>query len=288
MLRGAVLFDRTTPGDIHSIYVLQAGAERRLTEPGAYQLGRLSPDHRVILVIPGGDLPSPITGGTLDLDGTHFRRLPSKDLTLNLLPSAWSPDGTRIAFIGWDDTDPSRTGVYTARAFDGGQLIRVTNRPGRLDDVPLDYSPDGQWLLIYRSAQPDPDPHIGGSLWTVRVDGTDARQINGSAHPADWARWSPDGRKILFATERMAAVGAVWTVSPDGSDLRQLFTDPGGGFPITPTWSPDGSQILFALDPINDEFQHPDNGFEVINADGSDAARVAGTSGFSRQPEWLR
>jgi Tol biopolymer transport system component len=140
--------------------------------------------------------------------------------------------------MAWDDSDPSRTGIYTARASDGGDLSRVTTRPGLLVDVPLDYSPDGRKLLFYRSAHPDPDPHTDGSLWVVGVDGKSARQINGTAHPADWARWSPDGRKILFATERLAASGAIWTVWPDGSDLRQLFTDTAGGFPITPTWSP--------------------------------------------------
>jgi Tol biopolymer transport system component len=210
------------------------------------------------------------------------------DPTLNLLPAAWSPDGTHIAFLAWDDADASRTGIYSAQSSDGGDFVRVTTRPGPLVDVPLDYSPDGKRLLFYRTAHPDPDPHIGGSLWTIRIDGTDARQINGTAHPADWARWSPDGQRILFANERLSASGALWTVAPDGSDLRQVFTDPSGGFPISPCWSPDGSRILFALDPINDEFEHRDNVFVVIDADGTHAERVAGTSGFSRWPEWWK
>ena len=215
VLPGQVLYDRTTDGDVHSIYLLTAGSETRLTEPGEYQLGRISPDYRQILVLPVGDLPSPITGGALDLDGKHFTPLPRKDPTLNLLPAAWSPDGTHIAFIAWDDADASRTGIYSARSSDGGDLFRVTTRPGPLVDVPLDYSPDGKWLLFYRTAHPDPDPHIGGSLWTMRIDGTDARQINGTAHPADWARWSPDGRRgPLFADRgtsfRRAARSGPW------------------------------------------------------------------------------
>lgn len=289
VLPGAVVYDKTTGGDVHAIYMLEGGSERQLTEPGAYQLvGTVSPDLRHILVFPGGQIPLPLTGGTLDIDGTNFSLLERTDPTLNLVPTAWSPDGSRIAFLGWDDSDPSRTGIYTARASDGGDLVRVTDRPGDLQDVPLDYSPDGEWLVFYRSAHPDPDPHVGGSLWTVRVHGTDAAQISGTAHPADSARWSPDGQKILFATERLAPQGALWTVSPDGSDLVQLFVDPAGGFPITPTWSPDGSQILFALDPTNDEFQHPPNTFAVINADGTGFSLVAGTTGFNRWPDWWK
>jgi WD40-like Beta Propeller Repeat len=288
VLPGHVLYDRTTGADVHSIYLLTAGSEKRLTEPGEYQLGRISPDHRHILVLPAGEQPSPITGGTLDIEGQHFTPLPRKDRTLNLLPAAWSPDGTHIAFLAWDDADASRRGIYSALASNGGDLVRITTRPGPLDDVPLDYSPDGKWLVFYRSAHPDPDPHIGGTLWTVRIDGTGARQINGTAKPADWARWSPDGRRIVFANERLSPSGALWTVAPDGSDLRQVYTDPTGGFPISPCWSPDGSRILFALDPTNDEFKHADNFFVAIDADGTHGERVAGTTGFSRWPEWWR
>ena len=287
VLTGSVLHDRTTGNDVHSIYLLEDGVDTPLTQPGAFFLGPVAPDRKRMLVMPGGDIPPPITGGTLDLDGTNFRRLPLTDATLNLVPAAWSPDGQRIAFAGWDDDDPARTGIYSAQASDGTALIRVTERPGLLADAPLQYSPDGNWLLFYRAAHPDPDPHIGGSLWVVRIDGSDAREVSGTAKPADWARWSPDGSKILFATERTSPEGGLWTVSPDGSSLAQLPVDLHGDFAVSPTWSPDGSQILFALSTDHDEFRHADNVLAVVNADGTDLRVVAGPTGFNRWPEWL-
>ncbi|MBA2381442.1 MAG: PD40 domain-containing protein [Chloroflexi bacterium] len=154
--------------------------------------------------------------------------------------------------------------------------------------MPLDVSPDGQWILFYRSAHPDPDPHTGGALWVVRIDGSKPHAVSTGAHPADWARWSPDGREIVFATERLSSDGTIWVAAMDGSGLRRVFVDPAGGFPITPTWSCDGSQILFALDPTDDEFKHADNAFQVIGADGSHPEPVKGTTGFSRWPEWWR
>ena len=286
VLPGSVLFARSGDGDVHTIFLLAAGCETQLTEPGAYGLGRLSPDHRRVSVIPGGEIPPPLTGGTIDLEGRDFERFTLTDPTLNMIPGPWSPDASRMAFEAWDDSDPSRTGIYTARVSDGGDLVRVTTRPGPRHDIPLDYSPDGTQLVFYRSVHTDPDPQVGGSLWVVGVDGTGAHRISGNAQPADWARWSPDGQKILFATERTAPSGALWTVSPDGSDLVELFVDPDGGFPITPTWSPDGSQILFGLDPTNDEFTHPDNSLVLIGSDGADLQEIITTPDFKRWPEW--
>lgn len=284
VLPGHILFNRTRDPDVSNIYLYYAGHEKQVTAPGSYSGIRVSPNHRLILVGPSDDA-TPVTGGTIDLNGKHYKRLKLHDPTLNLVNQAWSPDGARIAFEGWDDSAPSRTGVYTARYPSGGDLQRVTTRPGVRHDIPLDYSPDGRQLVFYRSAHGDPDPKTGGSLWTIGVDGTGARRINGSAHPSDWARWSPDGHKILFATERTAPSGALWTVTPKGTHLTKIF-DGSRGFPITPTWSPDGSQILFMLDPTNDEFTHPDNLLVVIRADGTDLRAVIASHDCKRWPEW--
>ena len=54
--------------------------------------------------MPGEDqLAPPVAGGTLAVDGSGFVRLPLTDPSLNLIPQAWSPDGTRIALEGFDD-----------------------------------------------------------------------------------------------------------------------------------------------------------------------------------------
>jgi WD40-like Beta Propeller Repeat len=287
VLPGHVLFDRTLDGDVSNIYLYAGGRETQLTEPGTYAGSRVSPDHRRILVMPEHEIAPPVTGGTVDLNGNHYQPLKLHDPTLNLVAQAWSPDGTRIAFEGWDDSNAARTGIYTARFPDGRDLVRVTTRPGIRHDIPMDYSPDGTRLVFYRSAHGDPDPKVGGSLWTIAVDGSGARRVNGSAPPSDWARWSPDGHKILVAAQRTTPTGAMWTVSPDGSHLTKIF---GGsqGFPITPTWSPDGAQILFALDPVNDEFTHPDNALDVIDADGTHLQQVIGTRDCKRWPEWWK
>jgi Tol biopolymer transport system component len=294
-LEGQILFTRATGRhDAQTDFIANADGsdERQLTEGGEYCcLLRISPDHSGILVMPGEDLPPPVTGGVLSIDGSHFELLTLTDPTLNLVPQAWSPDGKRIAFEGWDDSDPNRTGIYTARASDGGDLVRVTDTGGRPHDMPLDYSPDGTQLVFYRAirAEPQLDTDIGGSLWVVNVDGSDPHELEtGDVRPWWHARWSPDGSRILFGVERLQPTGGLWTIKPDGSGLTKVFEDPAGGFAEQPTWSPDGRQIMFALNPTNDAFTHPENGLYVIDADGSGLRLIIGGLDFKSVPEWWR
>lgn len=285
---GRLFLTKTTTGDVQTIYSISGHRERQLTFPGDYCcVLRVSVLHGRLLVFPTADQVPPLAGGTIGLNGTHFRPLTTPDPTLNLIPTTWSPTGTRIAYLGWDESDPARRGLYTTRV-DGSDLKRVTIRPGDLDDVPLDYSPDGRRLVFYRSAHPDPDPHTDGSLWVVNVDGSSAHPITGPATPpADWARWSPDGRRIVFASERTSPVGALWTVAPDGSHPMKLFSGTTRRFPISPVWSPDGDRVLFALDPNNDQFTHPANTIWTISRRGSSPRLVDDTPDFKSQLDWV-
>jgi Tol biopolymer transport system component len=291
-LHGQIFFTRAggAYGD-ETIFTANADGsdQRQLTSPSADCCPAVSPDGTRIMVMTEDQLPGePLTGGTIQLSDLAFKRLPLTDPTLNLIPQAWSPDGSRIAFEGWDDSDPSRTGVYTARFADGGDVTRLSSVTD-VHDIPADYSPDGSMVVYFRSGSPDPAPwDIGGSLWIAKTDGTGVRRLPiTETSPNWWARWSPDGKSILFASARLEAPGALWTIRPDGSKIRKIFEDAGARSPITPTWSPDGSQIMFALDPIADEFQHPANDVYVIRANGTGMTKVIGGDDFKRRFEWV-
>lgn len=157
--------------------------------------------------------------------------------------------------------------------------------------MPLDYSPDGSQLVFYRAVRAEPDLPVdmGGSLWVVNVDGSHVLELDtGSARPWWYARWAPDGSRILFCIERLQPRGGLWTIEPDGSALTKVFEDPSGGFPVAPVWSPDGSKMMFELEPINDWFQHPDNAIYVINADGTGLTMAFDRPGREGVTEWWR
>jgi TolB protein len=82
-------------------------------------------------------------------------------------------------------------------------------------------------------------------------------------------RWSPDGSKILFTTNRNGNA-EIYVMAADGSTPVRLTTTPEDE--ASPVWSPDGSRIAFTA---NREIR-------VMNADGS--GRV--TLGVGGAPAW--
>jgi Tol biopolymer transport system component/DNA-binding winged helix-turn-helix (wHTH) protein len=57
-----------------------------------------------------------------------------------------------------------------------------------------------------------------------------------------WPAYSPDGRSILFLSDRSGSE-QIWLAEPDGSNQRQLTRHP--ILPTLPDWSPDSTRVLF-------------------------------------------
>jgi len=94
---------------------------------------------------------------------------------------AWSPDGKRIAFAArWQ----AGNGLFIVAA-DGGKPVKVYDKEGACEPH---WSPDGA-LLVYET-----ETHI----WTIRPDGTGRRPVTWFGGVQRYARFSPDGRQIIF------------------------------------------------------------------------------------------
>ena len=76
----------------------------------------------------------------------------------------------------------------------------------------------------------------------ARVDTVGLLDITDGLHNDGEARWSPDGKKIVFSSDREGNLH-IFTMDPDGSGAKRLTTE--GSFNANPAWSPDGKQIVF-------------------------------------------
>ena len=277
-LAGRIIFVRAgAPYGDGTVFTANADGsdQHQLSETGEGCCAFITRDgHRVLFDTRAPD--GRITTATLNVDGSDRVDIRLPDGTLNLGPGPFSPDGTQIAFEGWDDAHPELTGIYIGSA-DDRNLVRVTQEGA----IPGDWSPDGTQLLFFRD-----DSH---SLFVVNVDGSGERQLTPDDVSVDccWGyRWSPDGSRIIFPSDD----GILWVIDSDGTDPQQLFVDEKVAHVrrsvLTPTWSPDGTKVMFALSPQS-LIDFAANGLYVLNADGTGLTLVIGGNDFKREPSWV-
>ena len=166
-------------------------------------------------------------------DGTGNREI--SELLARETTPAFSPDGQRIAFFGYDKKPTTnivqRYGrLYVVNA-DGSNLTIVADNVDHHHDGYswYDWAPAGD-RLVY--ADDDDD-----SIIVIGADGNNRRGIAKGI----WPVWSPDGKTIAFTGVDFADI---WTVNVDGSGVQNLTNTPGQGG-IFAQWSPDGKKLLY-------------------------------------------
>jgi Tol biopolymer transport system component len=140
-----------------------------------------------------------------------------------------------MAYVQQDrTTNLQQIGFDASRGIAVGQPVAVTR--GSTGATWPDLSPDGEWLAVLTGGQQE-------DLAVVRVDGSNMRRLTEDRFSERGARWSPDGKRIAFFSNRSGA-NQIWTINPDGSDLQQLTFDPQRPA-FNPVWSPDGSRLAY-------------------------------------------
>ena len=239
------------PIPLHPVEPVQPSAEWGALpgpfEPMRYssaQLGQLAVERAGSIVV-------------MNTDGSGTRTVVPADARMT--QPDWAPDGRRL-------TATHVTKQIAVIEMDGA--YRFVSPLGQLADSPK-WSPDGSRILYSVKDQQFTGPKSGFKIWTVRPDGSDAREIVADGTVADW---HPDGSRILYN----CPFGGLCTANADGTGQQQIASG------LTHAkWSPDGGRLV-ALRIVQGGSGAT---WITMRPDGSDERPVVGIT--ERNPGWL-
>ena len=200
--------------------------------------------------------PAQQSAGNWTADGNYFLFSGCANYDCNLwgIRNAWSwfrrshhepfrltsgPDSLHVAI-------PAQVGarVFAFSFRSHRELEKIDPKTERASMLGLDtalsqasISPDDQ-MLVY-SNRPD------DSLWSSRIGGSSRISLTSPPLRGRAPRWSPDGKRILFAGMRDGQASNIYMISPDGGSLQPVL--PSGWEGSEADWSPDGYRIVVAM-----------------------------------------
>lgn len=190
--------------------------------------------------------------------GSRIYFTSDRDGTFNLYAYDLGSRQTTAVTTGrqWDVRWPSADGtgriVYEVNG--GLQVLDVAS--GRSTPISITVPDDGLWKRPSRvsAAGQISDFELSpkgeralvaarGDIFTLPIEKGAARNLTMSSGAHDkWPRWSPDGSRIAFISDRTGEED-VWVVPQDGSGPAERLTTGMKVMLYAPEWSPDGSRI---------------------------------------------
>jgi TolB protein len=196
-------------------------------------------------------------------DGSGWRRLTQEDGFRHYYPSM-APDGASVVYSAFREANVYE--IYEASL--DGTITRISDRLGVLTAPEI--SPDGGLVTFMRWTVASNQYQI----WVMDRDGTNPRQVVAGS---GWdPTWSPDGNRILFASDR-SGQNQLWAVNLDGTALEQVSNLP--AIRGRSDWSALNQIVTYSGEPWKRELY-------LMEADGSNERQVSPPGGNSQGPSF--
>nr|PZN59632.1 MAG: peptidase S9 [Sphaerobacter thermophilus] len=139
-------------------------------------------------------------------------------------------------------------------------------------------SPDGERIAFTLRPVSKEKEHPESAIWVVSFAGGEPRQFTAGQWDDEEPRWSPDGRRLAFLSDRAErGKKSVYIMPADGGEARRVFDQQGDMEQLS--WSPDG-RFLAVL------FTDPETEEEKKRKEERDDARVWDTD-YKYQRLWV-
>lgn len=143
--------------------------------------------------------------------------------------------------------------------------------------------PGNNGRIVFTSNRDDPPLDLRGNfeIYSMNPDGSGIARLTNAQGIDGTPVWSPDGKKIVFRTNRdhfdpdpTKTSYELYVMNANGSGQKRLTEG------LSPAWSPDGKRIAF--------FTGRDGNQEiyVMNANGSGLTNLTKDPGSDNEPSW--
>jgi dipeptidyl aminopeptidase/acylaminoacyl peptidase len=117
-------------------------------------------------------------------------------------------------------------------------------------------SPDGRRIVYALGQAVRGKKQPSSQLWMCNLDGSNARRLTWIGDRNAMPRWSPDGQRLAFVSDRVKQRG-LFVLDLDGGEAREITRH---NVPIGEiAWSPDGQRLAYVanFDPDNPDERDP-------------------------------
>ncbi len=225
-----------------------------------------------------------------------------------IMSPAWSPDGTRLAYVSFESGKP----VVYVHTIATGERRAVANFRGS-NSAPA-WAPDGRSLAVVLTRDGI------SQIYSINLDGSGLKRLTHSNAIDTEPVYSPDGKYIYFTSDRGGGP-QIYRMAPDGSNVQRVTFN--GDYNVSPRVSGDGRLIayigrrggkfqVYALDlatsqemPLTDTVMDESPSFApngrmllyateingrgilaTVSTDARVRTRLSGPSGDVREPTW--